>query len=1308
MSRLLALVMALVLALGTFTTAMAEDATGYAMRDLTKGVLEDLTASAGRYYASQFYGELMATTTEAEFNEIKSSHPIFGDWLFSYMTDEEMDNLFAHNVELSAVNGEALTATAADGGVVVDAPAGAFPTGTAANVAAVKDEAILAALAEAIAAVDETAQIVSAYDINFNYSALGQTNEVQPKTAVPLTFEVATDDLNEEYNSLSVYHMSVSEDGNFVADHMSDSSIIKSANKQTVTIESNAFSIYILAGTISGSSSDNQYYILRGTSIEFTVNTNATYTVTYPEGFSSAEAASVSVSKNNRTLTFAALDNAAMGTYTLRIQSGNSTRNVTIQVMTPEEIFGVVEEDSVYFTCVRDSTNIPSEPMSGGNYNWTYITGVNNGTYSFTNGWGGAFKSSPTGFLDLEEIGSSPALKQNLQGQNVIGVIDTGDGVNTLPCIEMTDEEWHAVLKQFVSYTTVEISNGQGGTTTLTSSMVDEKLEDGSYRYRMYPYVIKLILESSEYQKGWHVDCAIVDMKTYWVAYEYNLPNTAVIQESSDLIRPDRAFYTPGTTGVDVGSLKLGNSNVTSNTSITIYNTNTLSTSEYKFLYWNTQPDGSGTTYNPGDELPAINSNVTLYAIWNYTQTSGTVKISKAVVFEDPNDERKDEAQSYTFTVTFANAAEGTAYPYTIFNANGTEKTTDVTIASGGNIVLMNGEYAIIYNAPGGAVTVAETVAVDAGYEASWKIGTSETATTGNSVVATVVAGSQTTVACTNTYAPLTADLIITKTVTDADTTDAITPDSNQEFQFEVTLDDVAYSENPVKVKSGVPVTIPAIRIGTEYTIKEINIPVGYENTTANLNENDELAGTIVGGENANTVTFTNTFKVADLTITKAITNKDDNTKDDVFTFDVTYGGKTETKTITGEGSVTIEDIPINTAYTVTEKNLPTGYTMSGATVNGNTATVENNSFTSTIGEANAVVVTNDYTTKSLTITKKIVDTNGDDVTDTNTADDVFTFDVTLPAGTYGVTGIAGVQNMTFGATAQTITISGQNSVTFSGIPAGAAYTVVESETLPTGYDYKTSSNANGKLDDDTEAVVTNLYKTATLTISKTVEAKNIDTAKEFTFTVTLPDGTYSYTVGQETKTLTVANGTGTLTLKHDEIAVIAGVPVDATYTVAETADANYTTTVTGEESGTMTENGARVAYTNIYKTGSLTISKGGIADVDNHDASGDSKEEKQSTIYRVQGVANTATAGIDVTVVIYGNSSTTITNLPLGNYTVTELTDWAWRYSPVGGAVKEAAVDADGASVSYSNTRTNLYWLNGDNYSENTFAEVE
>ena len=73
------------------------------------------------------------------------------------------------------------------------------------------------------------------------------------------------------------------------------------------------------------------------------------------------------------------------------------------------------------------------------------------------------------------------------------------------------------------------------------------------------------------------------------------------------------------------------------------------------------------------------------------------------------------------------------------------------------------------------------------------------------------------------------------------------------------------------------------------------------------------------------------------------------------------------------------------------------------------------------------------------------------------------------------------------------------------------------------------------------------------------------------------------------------------------------------------------------------------------------------------------------------------------LTVVINGVGSITIKDLLIGTYTVTELTDWSWRYTPVSTDSAVKTVDlANQRSVKFTNTRINQYWLDGDSYCRN------
>lgn len=83
--------------------------------------------------------------------------------------------------------------------------------------------------------------------------------------------------------------------------------------------------------------------------------------------------------------------------------------------------------------------------------------------------------------------------------------------------------------------------------------------------------------------------------------------------------------------------------------------------------------------------------------------------------------------------------------------------------------------------------------------------------------------------------------------------------------------------------------------------------------------------------------------------------------------------------------------------------------------------------------------------------------------------------------------------------------------------------------------------------------------------------------------------------------------------------------------------------------------------------------------------------DENQVFLFRVSG------EGLNVTVSVKGNGSTKIFGLQSGKtYTVTELTDWSWRYAP-GKAVQDVTMTESGAQVSFGHSRTEKQWLDGN-----------
>ena len=106
-----------------------------------------------------------------------------------------------------------------------------------------------------------------------------------------------------------------------------------------------------------------------------------------------------------------------------------------------------------------------------------------------------------------------------------------------------------------------------------------------------------------------------------------------------------------------------------------------------------------------------------------------------------------------------------------------------------------------------------------------------------------------------------------------------------------------------------------------------------------------------------------------------------------------------------------------------------------------------------------------------------------------------------------------------------------------------------------------------------------------------------------------------------------------------------------------------------------------------------LTIQKSGWEAID----------ENQTFLFHIQGIEDT-TEEIDLTVTVHGNGKTTITDLPVGKYSVTEMTGWSWRYAPAKKA-QEITLDVDGTTLTFANQRAKNKWLDGDSFHVNLFG---
>ncbi len=117
------------------------------------------------------------------------------------------------------------------------------------------------------------------------------------------------------------------------------------------------------------------------------------------------------------------------------------------------------------------------------------------------------------------------------------------------------------------------------------------------------------------------------------------------------------------------------------------------------------------------------------------------------------------------------------------------------------------------------------------------------------------------------------------------------------------------------------------------------------------------------------------------------------------------------------------------------------------------------------------------------------------------------------------------------------------------------------------------------------------------------------------------------------------------------------------------------------------------------YLRGDLTLTTRGCLT--------DSVNSEQSFIYLIKGKDAGYNDWISMKVVVRGNDSLTIKDLPIGNYDVKE-TDWSWRYDNDKTDSKEAVVISENntSTVTFTHSMRETAWLDGNGYKDNTYAD--
>lgn len=431
---------------------------------------------------------------------------------------------------------------------------------------------------------------------------------------------------------------------------------------------------------------------------------------------------------------------------------------------------------------------------------------------------------------------------------------------------------------------------------------------------------------------------------------------------------------------------------------------------------------------------------------------------------------------------------------------------------------------------------------------------------------------------------------------------------------------------------------------------------------------------------------------------------------------------------------------------TMTATGLPdgTGYTVTETDAEGYEVTYTNQSGTLKDDQTAEVIVTNtketpapepEPETGSLTVSKIVVDEAGGYLPD-DTAE--FHFEITLTGadsrpinGDFSYTGgtVQGVSGviapdggtLEFENGTASITLKHGQTITINGLPAGAAYSVIEDTA--SGYEVERGT-VSGTIQAETEnsAAFTNIKvddpgpgpepdpgnQTGSLTVSKKVEGDG-DQNKDFKFQITLTgengqplSGTFYY---DGAKTGTIQSG-GAIALKHGESITIHGIPAGTAYQVEELDADGYKVTSEGTAGTIRAEGTVTAAFTNTRNDdpgpgpdpdpdpddpiGNLTLSK----TVRGDDRNGTftfrvtftTKTGGEITARFYYNGDKTGTIGSGETVTLADGESITIRNIPAGtHYQVEELN--AEGYDVTSSGETGSITESKTAQASFVNT---------------------
>jgi len=244
---------------------------------------------------------------------------------------------------------------------------------------------------------------------------------------------------------------------------------------------------------------------------------------------------------------------------------------------------------------------------------------------------------------------------------------------------------------------------------------------------------------------GYYIVAVQVDGQSVGAVTSYmftNIQANHTITASFAIITSTVTYVTYNGNGNTGGSVPVDSTNYQQGQTVTVVgNTGNLVNTGDTFAGWNTQANGSGTTYTQGQTFTMGTSNVTLYAMWTATTTTGNVPrfayvannvdksvstyaldattgrlkfAGKVAVGNMPLSVTIDPSGKYVYVTNYF--LDGTVSQYTI-GANGDlTPMTPATVAAG------NGPYSITVDPSGNYVYVTNDIAGSSGTVSQYTI----------------------------------------------------------------------------------------------------------------------------------------------------------------------------------------------------------------------------------------------------------------------------------------------------------------------------------------------------------------------------------------------------------------------------------------------------------------------------------------------------------------------------------------------------------------------------------------------------------